>query len=99
MPVYDKPMIYNPLSVLMLAGIRDLLLMSTAEHLPLYRRLLGEGSAWGVRFDYLVQHKPVGLAHAFILERLHYRGKSERFGGEISHFGLWALSATNCRLK
>ena len=69
MPVYDKPMIYYPLSVLMLAGIRDLLLISTAEHLPLYQRLLGDGSAWGVRLEHIVQEKPFGIAHAFILGR------------------------------
>src|SRR6187455_1709019 len=69
LPVYDKPMVYYPLSVLMLAGIQDILLISTREHLPLYRGLLGEGSAFGIKLDYVVQDEPIGLAHAFILGR------------------------------
>ena len=69
LPVYDKPMVYYPLSVLMLAGIRDILLISTREHLPFYQRLLGDGSTWGIQLDYIVQEKPIGLAHAFILGR------------------------------
>jgi glucose-1-phosphate thymidylyltransferase len=69
LPVYDKPMVYYPLSVLMLAGIRDILLISTSEHLPFYQRLLGDGSAWGIKLSYIIQEKPIGLAHAFILGR------------------------------
>ncbi|EJW11424.1 Glucose-1-phosphate thymidylyltransferase [Rhodovulum sp. PH10] len=69
LPVYDKPMIYYPLSVLMLAGIKDILLISTPEHLDFYRRLLGDGAVWGIRLNYVVQDKPIGLAHAFVLGR------------------------------
>src|SRR5215471_5769696 len=69
LPVYDKPMVYYPLSVLMLAEIRDILLISTREHLPFYERLLGDGSSWGIRLSYVIQEKPIGLAHAFVLGR------------------------------
>src|SRR5262245_48245882 len=69
LPVYDKPMVYYPLSVLMLAGIKDILLISTREHLPFYQHLLGDGSQWGIKLNYIIQEKPVGLAHAFILGR------------------------------
>src|SRR5574343_90204 len=87
LPVYDKPMIYYPISTLMLAGIRDILIITTPEEAPRFQGLLNDGHQWGINLSYAVQSEPLGLAHAYILGRRFVDGSPSALvlGDNIFH--------------
>ena len=100
MPIYDKPMIYYPLSVLMQAKIREIVIISTPEHLPLFENLLGDGSNFGCKFHYIVQPKPEGLAQAFILAEDYIKGKNScLILGDNIFFGTGLTEKTHHAMK
>ena len=87
LPVYDKPMIYYPLSVLLLAGIREIMVISTPHDIPLFQRLLGDGSQWGIKLEFKVQETPNGIAMAFIMAEEFLEGQASALilGDNIFH--------------
>lgn len=87
LPLYDKPMIYYPLSIIMMAGIKEILLISTPDDIGAYKKLLGDGSLWGARIDYAIQDKPEGVAQALIIAERYLDGMASMLvlGDNVFH--------------